>query len=76
MRDLNNMCNTSFIIGYYQGLIKGILTEIKDGNKNYVMSELMIDHIEDTLYRCNRIWEERYDKTHDEILRQIDSEKN
>jgi len=67
--------NMSFMIGYYQGLLKGILEEIKDGNTDYVMGEFMTNRIEKTLFTCDRIWKERYFKKHDEVLAEIDSEK-
>lgn len=73
-REFQASMNMSYMIGYYQGLLKGILEEIQDGNKDYVMGEFMIMRIESALFHCGKIWESRYDKTHDEILAELDNQ--
>ena len=70
-KDSNHLSNTSFIIGYYESMLKTTLNEIKEGDMDYIVNHVA-PLIEKTLKTCIEIWDNRYEKHYSEIIKQAE----
>jgi hypothetical protein len=70
-QDNNHLANTSFIIGYYESMLKSTLKEIQEGNTDYVNVSIP-RLIEKTLKIGSAVWEQRYDKHWVDILKEAE----
>ena len=70
-QDNNHLANTSFIIGYYESMLKSTLKEIQEGNTDFV--NISIPRlIEKALKTGSTVWEQRYDKHWVDILKEAE----
>jgi len=67
-QEANLSSNCTFIIGYYEGMLKSVLAEINEGNAEYITKHIG-PLIEKTLNKCNEVWENRYEKHYSEIIK-------